>query len=279
MKDGFCFVTCVRNEDMYGQCLEHIRMLDVPQGLAVETRKIVGASSIMSAYNEAMRSSDARYKVYLHQDTFILNRRFLYHLLHLFARPKIGLVGMMGGTVLPKSGVWFHDGLHCFGKIMRWGHRGGILNRWIPRKWNPDKLRYFAYLPVVGEYKSVLCVDGLLMATQYDIPWREDLYGGFIYYEAPHCLEFIKRGYEVVVPRQVIPWSFHRGANRTAEEDREYHAQFREVLQVFKREYAPFIGKHIREIGARRKLGGFQELNLFRDRQDNESAGIPGALS
>ncbi len=25
----------------------------------------------------------------------------------------------------------------------------------------------------------VECIDGLLMATQYDVPWREDLFDGF----------------------------------------------------------------------------------------------------
>jgi hypothetical protein len=221
----------------------------VPEGYTVEIKKINGAASMAGAYDEAMRGSDARFKIYLHQDTFILDPRFLHHLLRLFtAHPEIGLIGAQGGTHLPRSGVWFHDGLHSYGEIMRFGRRGGLLNRWLPASLNPARIRPFRYLPVKGEYLPVVCVDGLMMATQYDIPWRTDLFGGFIWYEGPHCLEFIKRGYEVVVPHQEQPWCLHWGADRTAAEDEVYHAKFREVLEIFRTEYEPFLGKDIAEI-------------------------------
>ncbi|MGE5509447.1 MAG: glycosyltransferase family protein [Chitinophagales bacterium] len=249
MEPAFCFIACVNDEEFWSQCREHIAALEVPPGYTVEVDKITGADSMAQAYDDAMRRSDAQYKVYLHQDTFVLDRRFLFHLLRLFTEhPEIGLIGMQGGTHLPRSGVWFHDGLHSYGSIMRFGRRGGILNRPLPALLNPARIRPFHYLPVRGEYLPVLCVDGLLMATQYDVPWRTDLYGGFIWYEAPQCLEFIKRGYEVVVPRQEQPWCLHWGADRGPEEDRAYHAKFREVLEIFRAEYAPFIGKSLEEV-------------------------------
>jgi hypothetical protein len=107
-----------------------------------------------------------------------------------------------------------------------------------------------SYLPILKPYLPVACIDGLLMATQYDLPWREDLYGGFIYYEGPQCLEFIKKGYRVVVPRQKEPWCLHVGADRSKEDDEKYHKSFRQVMDIFKKEYSAFLNKNIKDIEA-----------------------------
>ncbi len=257
MREAFSFVVCVNDESFYSRCLKYLQALEIPDGYEIEIKKIVGATSIAAAYDDAMRASDARYKIYLHQDTFVLDPHFLHHLLDIFkSHPEVGMIGAMGGTHLPHSGIWFEDGVHSYGQIMRHGHREGILNRWLPRRLNPDRIRAFRYRPVQKEFLPVVCIDGLMMATQYDIPWRKDLFGGFIYYEGPHCLEFIKRGYEVVVPRQKKPWCLHWGANRTPEEDQKYHAQFRQVMEIFRREYAQFLGKDIDEIRRLLKQGG-----------------------
>ncbi len=47
------------------------------------------------------------------------------------------------------------------------------------------------------------------MATQYDILWREDIFDKWDFYDASQCMEFIKRGYRIVVPKQVKPWCVH----------------------------------------------------------------------
>ncbi len=222
---------------------------DLPDGYEIETRRIVGATSIAAAYDEAMESSDARDKVYLHDNAIILERRLLHHLLDLFRNPKIGMVGITGGTRVPQSGVWFHDALHSFGYFMRYGREVGFPFVWFPDWLNPKKIRAFRYLPVLGKYKPVICIDGVFMATQYDVPWRKDLFGGLIYCEGPHSLEFIKRGYEVVVAHQGQPWVLHLDPKeRTRGEDAAYHARFREVMEVFRQEYAAFIDKHLNTI-------------------------------
>ena len=40
------------------------------------------------------------------------------------------------------------------------------------------------------------------MATQYDVPWREDLFDGFDFYDVSQSFEFRKAGYTVGVPVQ-----------------------------------------------------------------------------
>ena len=43
-----------------------------------------------------------------------------------------------------------------------------------------------------AEYsKSVAAADGLLLATQYDIDWREDLFENWHFYDISQCMEFL----------------------------------------------------------------------------------------
>lgn len=39
-----------------------------------------------------MKSSDAKYKIYLHQDVFILNKNFLFDLLYYFSDKSTGMI-------------------------------------------------------------------------------------------------------------------------------------------------------------------------------------------
>ncbi|MGE5598147.1 MAG: glycosyltransferase [Bacteroidota bacterium] len=141
MRDAFCFITCVADEEMYAHCLEHIQALDLPPGYEIETRKIVGATSMAAAYDDMMRSSAARYKVYLHDNALILDRHLLYHLLDIFRNPKVEMIGITGGTRIPKSGVWYHDALHSFGYFMRYGRLQGFPYNLLPLAWNKEKIR------------------------------------------------------------------------------------------------------------------------------------------
>ena len=65
------FILCVNNELYYEECLWYINQLYVPEGYETDVICITDAESIAQAYNAAMESSDARHKVYLHQDVFI----------------------------------------------------------------------------------------------------------------------------------------------------------------------------------------------------------------
>ncbi|MCL4514681.1 MAG: glycosyltransferase family protein [Firmicutes bacterium] len=245
----FCFISCVNDEVLYAECERHIDALHTPDGYKIEKVKITGAKGMAEAYQKAMQQSDARYKVYLHQDTFILNKNLLHDVLQLFTRhPRIGMIGVVGATRLPSSGVWFNSALHSFGEA-RENRRGGGLN-YLLGKWNKQTDRLMRFRRVRGEYLPVVVIDGLIMITQYNIPWRTDLYGGFIYYEGPQCIEFIKQGYEVVVPRQKPTWCMHYGnrTERAKDEEERYRAQFRANMEIFRREYAEFLRKPARTL-------------------------------
>ena len=68
-----------------------------------------------------------------------------------------------------------------------------------------------AGISLIGEKedRDVEAVDGLLMITQYDVPWREDLFKGWDFYDISQSFEFRRAGYRVVVPEMAEPWCIH----------------------------------------------------------------------
>lgn len=242
------FVICINDETLYGRCRSYLHQLIIPAGFTIEVKEIRGAKGMASAYNRAMRESDAKYKVYLHQDTFIFNRHLIGDMVNIFSKyPQIGMLGVVGGTRLPKSGIWFHDGLHSFGKV--WEYRGPGIQLPLPH-WNERRERIVRFRPVTRPFQPVLVIDGLIMMTQYDITWREDLYDSFLYYEGPQSLEYIKHGYWVAIPYQKEPWCMHWGPHRerTAEETRRMWTGIRANAAIFLKEYPDFIGVGVEQV-------------------------------
>lgn len=182
----FCFISCVNNEQYYNECLHYINCINIPEGYEVEVLAIRDAKSLASAYNRAIEESDAKYKIYLHQDLFILDEDILYKILHIFGKEEVGLIGVVGSKNLSSDGVWWNS-KRCYGSY--YDNVAVNINEFM----NPissDK-----------EYEEVIAIDGLIMITQYDIKWREDLFDGWHFYDISQCLEFIKRGYKIAVPR------------------------------------------------------------------------------
>ena len=53
-----------------------------------------------------MNNSDAKYKVYMHQDVMIRNVQFIENIIKIFKQNlKVGMIGMIGGTCMPETGV------------------------------------------------------------------------------------------------------------------------------------------------------------------------------
>ena len=59
-----------------------------------------------SGYNSAMTETDARYKIYMHQDVYIINKYFLLNIIDIFNKDdSIGMIGMIGSIHIPPSAV------------------------------------------------------------------------------------------------------------------------------------------------------------------------------
>ncbi|MCY8701619.1 glycosyltransferase family protein, partial [Bacillus spizizenii] len=107
-ENTICFITCVNDDTLYDLCLRHIQSLSVPPHMKVELIDIRKADSMASGYQAAMQDSDAKYKVYVHQDTFIINRSFIYDILYVFQQnDELGMIGVIGAEEVPQSGIWW----------------------------------------------------------------------------------------------------------------------------------------------------------------------------
>lgn len=181
------FIMCTNNEQHASEAILYINHLLIPETYEVNIIKIVGGS-IFSSYNEGMRLSDAKYKVYLHQDVRIIDENFLYVMLEEFENPEVGMMGVVGSSKLELE-PWQWDA-------------GSIIETRVTKT-------YCQHFSETNLTKYVKQIDGLLMATQYDIPWREDLFEGWDIYDCSQCCEFLKAGYKIVVPERERPLCLH----------------------------------------------------------------------
>lgn len=189
-----CFIICTNNELFLQECIIFIKNLYVPEGFAIDIITIKDAGSMTAGYNAAMKSSDARYKIYMHQDVFILNRYFLLNLINIFHFNKnIGMIGMVGAPKLDEEAIMWN--VYRVGKVIS---DSTVHTSYESELWHTD-------IPVY----PVNAIDGLLMATSVDIPWREDIFDGWDFYDMSQSMEFIRRGYLLVVPEQNLPWCLH----------------------------------------------------------------------
>lgn len=191
-----CFIACCNNDRERDEMNVWIDRLWIPEGMEVEKREVTNAPSMCAGYNEAMNSSDAKYKIYLHQDIRILNPYFIYDLIDCFDRnPKAGMVGMFGAETVPESGVMWQA--RRFGAVVHSEFSRERIAETFDEKVAFEK-----------DFKAAL-TDGFLIATRVDIKWREDIFKGWDFYDASQSMEFTSRGYEIVIPVQKVTWCLH----------------------------------------------------------------------
>lgn len=215
------FIISVNNELLFNECLYYIHHLEIPEGYRIDVIAIREAESMCAAYNAGMQSSNAKYKIYMHQDVLLSNRRILYEIISRFLnRQKLGMIGMIGGTDIPDTGIVFDS----------W-NVGKVDVR------EPDMAYYMHTDDRIKDDTFVAAIDGMFMATQYDITWREDLFRSFDFYDISQSCEFRRAGYDISVPYQEIPWVLHNCG----------YAKLKNYLgekEVFLKEYADMTSAH-----------------------------------
>lgn len=194
------FIMCVNDEALMQESLFYLRQVYLPNGMGAEILPIKGAPSMAAAYNRAQELTSAKYKVYLHQDTLIVNKRFILDCLDIFREASIGVIGMAGAYELPETGVWWTAPLK-FGKVLHWQVPESIILT-------------VHHNPVTGSCQIVEAVDGFCLVTQYDLPWRADICDGWHMYDICQCKDMEAKGYKVVVPHQEDYWCIHRPAEK-----------------------------------------------------------------
>lgn len=174
------FILCVNDEQEFNEALGYIEALNVLEGYQTDVIAVRDAPSMAAGYDAAMKESDAKYKIYLHQDVFLIYKDLLKELLAVFQSDEsIGMAGVLGCRVMPQNA-------HA---VSRWDTGRTLCN---------------GFSNYINGYQDenghgvvdVMAIDGMFMATQYDIPWREDLFDGWDFYDISQSCEFTRGGAE-----------------------------------------------------------------------------------
>ncbi len=193
-KQQIAFIICTNNPQYYNECVLYINDLYIPDGYSIDIICIQDADSMASGYNGGMQASTAKYKIYLHHDTFILNRNLISDILAVFLQnADVGMIGVLGSVQLPSDANCYLS--WTVGNVF--AYSGEIL------------IKSDLYQPERGSYLPVAAIDGMILITQYDLPWREDFLDGWDFYDISQSLEMRKHGYKVVIPYQETPWCYH----------------------------------------------------------------------
>lgn len=186
------FIICYNNDMYMQECMKYINRLHVPEGMTTEVLGIKGADSMTSGYNAAMQESDAKYKVYMHQDIFIVNQNFIQDVVDIFKEYKdYGMLGLIGTDRFVENANYWAE----------WDVGATYANNGI--------CQMKIAMEKTNGLTPVVAVDGMCMITQYDVSWREDKFAGFDFYDISQCMEFKKAGYKIGVPYQQEPWCIH----------------------------------------------------------------------
>lgn len=217
------FFICYNDEACLEECLSYIEELKVPNGHSIEIMPLAGAQSMTSGYNQLMNASDAKYKVYLHQDVYIINENFIEDIICVFnTNDALGMLGVIGGVDIPRNAVIWN----AWNRGRTIGYNGQrMLDINMP-------------LSVNAPYEEVEAIDGMLMVTQYDIPWREDLALGWDFYDISQSMEFRRKGYIVGVPNMSDVWTVHDcGLSKIKNYDRSRRIIMDEYCEFFNDDY------------------------------------------
>lgn len=261
-KNKIVFIICYNNETYLRECMHYISHLNVPAGMQTDIISIAEADSMTAGYNAGMNSSDAKYKVYLHQDVFIINTNFISDIISVFeAYPEYGMLGIFGcDKMIADANYWekWHVG------------RGYACNA-------------ESIMNIVGDnpegISDVNAIDGMLMVTQYDLPWREDVFDGFDFYDISQCIEFVKRGYKIGISYQGENQCIHdSGLSKLTKYD-YYRKIFCEEYKELGYIYEESVNNNtIKNVVA--KQGDIRYLQLIHDIITQEkSLGVTGGLS
>ncbi|MGL5152508.1 MAG: glycosyltransferase family protein [Clostridium sp.] len=209
------FLLCVNDLFAFRNCKIFLENLIVPDGFEIEVLHITEAKSMTNGYNQLQKIARGKYKVYMHQDVFITNPHFIPDTLNIFKDENIGAIAMVGSKLHECTPIWW-DSNERYGRVFEFRH---------------DHLYLLSFDIPESNYTEVDLVDGLMLITQYDTPWRDDLFDGWHFYDASQCMEIKKLNKKIVVPKLESPWCIHDCGNVSMD-------GFNYYKQVFLNEYA-----------------------------------------
>lgn len=214
------YIMCANNQAYVDEVVKYLHRQQLPAGLSMKIYVVWNAKSMTAGYNAAMNISDAAYKIYIHQDTFISDIFYTSKILERLQTTKYHMLGLAGAEEMPGTGKWWD----C----------------------NPMQKRMCLYQDFTihtlnsvtdsaeVDVKDVQALDGVLIATKTDLQWREDLFDNFHFYDVSQSMEFL---------RHALPVGYYN--NKTAgvlhevsvSKDKKTENAYEEARKVFVKEY------------------------------------------
>lgn len=228
----FAFILCTNNDIYLQECFHYLNQLIVPDDYEMDILTIYDAASMTSGYNEGMSSTDAKYKIYMHQDVFIINRYFLFDILSIFqSDSSIGMIGMAGYPVVSANGIMWHS--KRIGADSLYGSDSNAYSH--------ADYRQYRYSLSDGIADAAL-IDGCIMVTAADLQWDDKLLKDWDFYDAFQSMNFLLHDYRIVVPMQKLPWFVHDDGRILS------MWNYNKYRKIFMEKYAPYLGKSYSDI-------------------------------
>ncbi|WP_022749540.1 glycosyltransferase [Lachnobacterium bovis] len=187
-------IFCTNDNRMRLECEAYIKTLDIPKDFSLEVIEVINAKSMASGYNAAILNTNAKYKLYIHHDVWLIEENILIDAVEVLQQNQdVNLLGVAGSAKINKNGFWFEkrDIDYGFVKVVQ-NHEAQTVesshigkNLRIIGKANDNIILY-----------SAKAIDGVFLFTNKDVPWREDIFDHWHYYDISECIEYIYRGYK-----------------------------------------------------------------------------------
>lgn len=182
------FIIHKTSEHFCKQLIESIEKLHDTKDYEIEILPVEGDERFF-AYDTAMKSSDAKYKIYVDERVSLTDKKILSKIIKIFkSDEKIGVIGVSGVTDFSTHGICLESSKRC-GKVFM----------------GNDK-REVEWAKIDGDFQEVQAVDGWFIATQYDLDWQHEKFHAESFGDSAQCLEFRRKGYKVVVAEQDEPF-------------------------------------------------------------------------
>ena len=135
-----------------------------------------------------MENSDAKYKVYIDSAAWIVSERLLAEMVDIFSHhPEIGILGLSGTEIIPPNAPFWVSPAR--------------LGKWSDKDGTEHEFGAFD-----EPFREVQALDMYFLMTQYDVPWRTDLFNDDLFLCAAQSIEFKRQGYKACVVKQEGTW-------------------------------------------------------------------------
>jgi tetratricopeptide (TPR) repeat protein len=213
------FILCVNDSLYCNECIEYLKRLELPEGMHAEVLAVTNATGMAAGYNQAMNYSNATYKVYLHQDTFIIYKDAIIRMINEFrADESIGMMGIAGCINLDPEGYWWKGDAKNKRMCI---YQDAVLNI----------LRSLSVVKHTG-VEEAEAIDGIFIGTSKDVMWQQEVFDHWHYYDISQCFEFAKCHYKVCLINDDHIWVLHE---TTMRKDKEKN--YEKYKDIFTKKY------------------------------------------